>query len=152
MNASPYRRLPGRYRGLGYGTSLWEAEDHLLLVRWILVSESYNRFYYRDIQAISFCTTSGWIFKGILLGLGAAGLGLLAALAGGGFAWLLGVPAAVLLICAVFNFWAGPSCRTTIQTAIQTQTIASLHRKKNALAVIEHVRARIDSVQAEPLP
>lgn len=149
MNSFPYRRLPGRYWGLGYGTSLWEAEDHLLLVRWIVVTESYNRFYYRDIQAISVCTTNAWIYKGILLGLGAIGFGALSTLGDGVLVWLTGVPAALLLIFTVLNFLAGPSCKTTIQTAVQTQTISSLHRRKKAQAVIERVRTKIDSVQTE---
>lgn len=152
MSPRPYRRLPGRYWGLGYGASLWEAEDHLLLVRWILVTESYNRFYYRDIQAISICTTRGWIIRGVLFGLGAALLGIPALLSGDFVRWLLGIPALMLLMFAALNFWAGPSCKTTIQTAVQTQTISSLHRKKKAQAVIDRVLARIQSAQAEPRP
>src|SRR5437016_13358775 len=48
----PYRRLPGKQRGWIRKSSLWEGEDHLLLVRGTRFAEDYRRFYYRDIQAI----------------------------------------------------------------------------------------------------
>ena len=33
QSSTPYRKLPGRLRGIGYGASVWMAPDHLLLVR-----------------------------------------------------------------------------------------------------------------------
>ena len=47
-----YTRLPGRFRGFFRGHSLWMAEDHLLIVDSTRVSETYQRFYLRDIQTI----------------------------------------------------------------------------------------------------
>jgi hypothetical protein len=147
MSARPYKRLPGHCWGFG---SLWEAEDHLLLVKGVGLSENYHRFYFRDIQAITFCTTRWWIVIGSLLGVGTALLGLPAILWGGPLRWFFGLPALLLLAATVWNFWSGPSCRTTIQTAVQTLRIPSLHRKTKALAAIARVREKIQAAQSPP--
>ena len=47
-----YRKLPGRRRGFLFGSSVWLADDHLLLVKSARFREEYRRFYFRDIQAI----------------------------------------------------------------------------------------------------
>ena len=47
-----YRKLPGDYRGVLRRNSLWLADDHLLLVDSTRFSETYKRFYLRDIQTI----------------------------------------------------------------------------------------------------
>ena len=50
--AVPYRRLPGRGRTPLGSHSLWIGEDHLLLVELRGFTETYRRFYFRDVQAI----------------------------------------------------------------------------------------------------
>jgi hypothetical protein len=49
-----YRRLPGRtpWFRVARGTTLWLGPDHLLKVDRGATSESYKRFFYRDIQAV----------------------------------------------------------------------------------------------------
>ena len=147
MSVPRYRRLPGRFAGLGYGSSLWEGDDHLLLVKWIAVSETYRRFYFRDIQAITICTTRSWIVTGVLLAVAGALCGIPAVWMGGFFLAFPGLPAAGLLAASVWNFWQGPSCRTVIQTAVQAEPIRSLHRRNQARKVIAQMRDRIIAAQ-----
>jgi hypothetical protein len=147
VSERPYKRLPGHCWGFG---SLWEAGDHLLLVKGVGLSENYHRFYYRDIQAITFCATQSWLVIGILLAVGAVLFGLPAIYFSGFLRWLFGLPAALLLVATGWNFWRGPSCRTIIQTAVQTQRIPSLHRKNKALTAIARVREKILAAQSPP--
>lgn len=144
MSAPRYRRLPGRSSGLGYGTSLWEGDDHLLLVKWIAISESYRRFYFRDIQAITICSTRTWIVKGTLFGVLGLLLALPAVLTGSS---VLGLPAAGSIVASAWSFWRGPTCKTVIQTAIQSEPIRSLHRRNDARKVIARLREKIAAAQ-----
>jgi hypothetical protein len=144
MNAHPYKRLPGHCWGFG---ALWEGEDHLLLVQGVGLSENYHRFYFRDIQAITICTTRTWIVLAILLGSAAMMFGIPALFVNGFFRWLLAPPAALFLLLTVWNLWKGPTCRTTLQTAVQTKRIPSLHRTKKALAAMARVRKKILAAQ-----
>src|SRR5436190_14424668 len=64
-----YRRLPGRGRktsgwiGLGATVNtIWLTSDHLLLRETVYgLSESYKRFYFRDIQAFIVRRSPRWI-------------------------------------------------------------------------------------------
>jgi hypothetical protein len=51
-SAIAYRKLPGDFRGFLRRNTLWLGEDHLLLVDSSRFSETYKRFYLRDIQTI----------------------------------------------------------------------------------------------------
>src|ERR1017187_936684 len=48
----PYRKLPGDFRGFFRRNTLWLGPDHLLLVDSTRFSETYKRFYLRDIQTV----------------------------------------------------------------------------------------------------
>jgi hypothetical protein len=47
-----YRRLPGRIMGFVRCPSAWIADDHILLVGGSRFSETYQRVYFRDLQAL----------------------------------------------------------------------------------------------------
>jgi hypothetical protein len=47
-----YRRLPGRIRGFVRCHSTWIGEDHILLIGGTRFSETYQRVYFRDLQAL----------------------------------------------------------------------------------------------------
>jgi hypothetical protein len=122
-----YKRLPGRGFGAFTISSLWEADDHVLLVESNRITESYRRFFFRDIQAVVLCRTKTWLVWGSVLATIALVLGgvsllqeerVLMGLAAG-FAGLFAVLAAV-------QFLRGPTCRCTLRTAVQTQRLASL--------------------------
>ena len=60
--APKYRKLPGRAAGFGEASRLYLSGDHLLLVTATGFSESYRRFYLRDIQSITARRTVAWEF------------------------------------------------------------------------------------------
>ena len=63
-----YRKLPGL--GLEFiGLSRWHvARDHLLLAASVGIVQSYKRFYFRDIQAITIRKTATWAVANALFG------------------------------------------------------------------------------------
>ena len=47
-----YRRLPGRIMGFMRCPSAWIADDHILLIGGTRFAETYQRVYFRDLQAL----------------------------------------------------------------------------------------------------
>jgi hypothetical protein len=147
---SSYRRLPGRGRKSGFlhsiggSCSLWQTDDHLLLVESNGITESYRRFYFKDIQAIviqktNFSRNINYITVSILL---AAILIYLSHVLGNGFA-----NSAVMFIFLIsliplfLNFLMGVTCICRIITPVQDEEIPSLKRLRNA----EKVKKVIDN-------
>ncbi|HVU17999.1 MAG TPA: hypothetical protein VHD32_13820 [Candidatus Didemnitutus sp.] len=141
---SPYRPLA---RPLG-ASQLWKADDHLLLVRTIGWTESYRRFYFRDIQAILVVHTNRRIYWNLGL-LGGAFIVVILVHAGGG-QWLSdAIIAAVFLPLLIRNNLAGPGCRTVLTTAVQDEKIPCLRRLRKTRRVIEEIRPLIRGAQAD---
>src|SRR5881394_2305292 len=94
----PYRKIRGTGAGAFEYATLYAGPDHLLQVTSSGYSETYRRFYFRDIQSIAVCKSGGGkiingVFSGlallcVIIGLQAKGLGLLG--------W--SIPAAVFLL------------------------------------------------------
>jgi len=144
----PYRKLPGRLRGFGYGSSLWLAPDHLLLVSTRMFREEYKRFYLRDIQAIvmaarprfhistrSLAIAFAWLFPWIFWVLLPAGFGVV---------WWT---AAAVLIGSwlVFSFFFSCTCR--LYTAVSNDPLPSLYRIWTARKLLDEVKPWIDEAQ-----
>lgn len=161
---SIYRRLPysGRTRAgilLTGKSTLWETDDHLLsLNRYGFVVpfwEEYRRFYFSEIRSLSIEPTPDramwntcWI--------GGAALFLVLAVATmlhwhwqGGFFLL---PALFFAVLALENTSRGPTCRTRLQTAVQTAEIPALGRQKMALRFREELASRLAAVQGSADP
>jgi hypothetical protein len=143
-----YRRLPGSGRKLAGGpvpvsaarATLWLGADHVLLRHVVYgMSESYKRFYFRDIQAIIIRRTPRWLISNLVLGC----LTTLLVLAyirtslkdifqsDHFFARdhiALGIFTAFSVALLVMNLLKGPSCVTHIRTAVQLEELASLKR------------------------
>jgi hypothetical protein len=146
-DAPKYRRLrwTGSFPGFGYH-GLWEAEDHLLQVHRHLGLEKYKRFYFADIQAVAFCKTDRgtlgtflYICLAVLFELGARASFMVFdvfALAGIMFGLL-----------AVVNVLLGPTCATTITTAVQTEKIHSLNRLRKTLQFMDRLRPTVERFQ-----
>ncbi len=153
-----YVRLPGRgmrRQGLISAgramTSLWLGKDHLLyLENRAGYTESYKRFYYRDIQAFILGKTQSGLIWNLVLGL----LFLLCALPAVmvhdtvGKAFLIFL-AFVFGIILLIHWLYGPTCVCYIKTAVQTEELPSLSRLPRALKVIERLRSRIAEAQGE---
>jgi len=131
--------------------ALWEGPDHLLLVESYRVSESYRRFYYRDIQALLVGQTRTWIVLAAIFGAIGMGFGLLALAAGSEAAIAFWVPAALFLGVALANLALGPTCRCTLRTAVQVHRLPALNRLSKARRVLRVLQARIKGTQ-QPIP
>ncbi len=147
-----YHRLPGRGRQFLNSSTLWEAADHLLLVQSHLVSESYRRFFFRDVQALVVCETkSGLVMTIVLAALGALACVPMAFVPDGW--WMAFVALALLFFLpALINFLRGPTCRCTLRTAVQTQDLPSLNRLKIARKVLARLQPKIAAVQQDATP
>src|SRR5256885_4038963 len=142
-----YRRLPGKGVAAFQHVRLYESADHLLQVASTGYSESYRRFYFRDVQAITIQKTQlGKILNGIfgfftgLFGLPAFDMSFGPALA----MWLVAGFFAVLLIG---NVALGPTCACYIRTAVQTERLSAVTRVRTARGLLRRIRPLIEGVQ-----
>ena len=141
------RRLPGCPHAFtfGYPEDLWLRDDHLLCVTQTTVCENYQRFYYRDIEAITLVPTA--TFKVL-------NACFLLPLALGAVLFLVGVPPFALAvfpaawaILTAINLALGPTCKTVLRTRINTRTLASLRRTRAARKALALLTARILAAQ-----
>jgi hypothetical protein len=155
-----FRKLPGRGRktfGLlsTVRSRLYLEDDHLLAVSNDRFTESYKRFYFRDIQSLVFCQTNHGLVVNVILGaLAALLLGL--AIAGaslwnwGGVGWaILGPMVFFLVLMLVINFVRGPTCRCQLKTAVTIEELSSLNRVRTARKVFAMLRPVIEAVQGQ---
>ena len=129
--APAYRKLPGRGLGWAGFARVWVADDHLLEVNSLLISERYRRFFFKDITALVIRRTKARLYWNLAHGI----LGIGGALLAGGMWWsgtlvseqepriMLWVFAGMIAPCALFfiillfiNILLGPTCRCHLQT------------------------------------
>ncbi len=148
QSSTPYRKLPGRLRGIGNGSSLWLAPDHLLLVRTRMFREEYKRFYLRDIQAIvmarcprfhistrSLAVAFAWLFPWLFWVVLPTGFGIVW--------WAV----AVILTGAWLAFSFFFSCTCRLYTAVSDDPLPSLYRTWTARRFLDEVKPWIDEAQ-----
>ena len=166
MAERQYHRLTwGRHRKSGFAgftitrSSLWLGQDHLLGIDSTGYSESYKRFYFRDIQAVTIRLTSrrqiwnavlgstgvlclgGWLLY--LLSQGRPGLG--ETLATVGIMLFFGVP-------FLLNNLFGPTCVCHLHTAVQTEELPSLNRLPKTRRILNRLRPLIAQAQGQLAP
>jgi len=146
-----YRRLPGRPFNAMSRDSLWLAEDHLLSVQSNRFSETYRRYYFRDIQAFTIQRTapiSPWTY--------AAGAVAAAFLAPGAlfeyqetFLWISG---GLFLAITLALIGLGPTCACYIQTAVSRDRLGSLRWIRTAEKAVSILQPGIEQVQGALSP
>jgi hypothetical protein len=161
MSKTPkeYQRLPGRGMRVDGNRmfaisrslcSLWLGEDHLLLVERLGYTETYKRFYFRDIQAVIIRKTNKAAVGNYVLGF----FTLLFAV------WALYVrnlPGQVALwilfgffgIFTLLNLWRGPSCVTYIKTAVQTEQLPPWNRLRATRKGMNRIRPQLLQAQGD---
>lgn len=152
MKTTPvYRRLPGRGTALAHYVRLYQGPDHLLQVSSTGFTESYRRFYFRDIQAF-IIEKKYWHHAWSAFWLGLTLVFLLPALAvgGRGFVVLVSI-AAVPLIALLLNVAVGTSCACYVQTAVQTEKLLTLKRVRSARKFLSRIQPVIASAQQSQL-
>ena len=159
-NRERYRKLPGRRRGFIFGSSVWMASDHLLLVKSARFREEYRRFYFRDIQAIvtakaprfHISTRAALIAAlwGVAFGLAGAFEAFAAIRFGARFVgvavWFPWATAAGLAAAWVYVS-AARSCRCRIYTAVSSEELPSLYRTWTARRLLAKVEPAVAQAQ-----
>ncbi|MBV9463241.1 MAG: hypothetical protein JO317_03335 [Verrucomicrobiae bacterium] len=154
MTEPRYRRLARRALGFHPNRqSLWLGPDHVLLVNNHFYTEDYKRFYFRDIQAFASKRTASWLIL--------AGLWALTALF---FLWTASIAdepfeanaSLVFAACAggmlLYHLVAGPSCRTTLLTAVGAERISALDRVRKVRRVVARLRPLLEEAQGSLQP
>jgi hypothetical protein len=164
MDGTPkeYKRLPGRgmrVEGnwfIAFSRSfctLWLGEDHLLLLDRMGYTETYKRFYFKDIQAVMIRRTAKADVVNIalaVLALGFVGWALsVTNLAGRVTLWILG---GVFALLALANFLRGPSCVAHIKTPVQIEQVPSWNRLRGARKGLDRIRPLLLEAQGAYFP
>jgi len=149
-----YQKLPGR--GLRRDSfiqitatfsRLWLGEDHLLLVDTTRFTESYKRFFYRDIEAIVVTQTSRRLILNCVLLAFALLFGGLSIATMGGWGIFFAITTGLFLIFILINSLLGPTCRCELTTAAQTDQLASIKRIGRAEKILARLRPLIAAAQ-----
>ncbi|MEN6485021.1 MAG: hypothetical protein ABFD98_09075 [Syntrophobacteraceae bacterium] len=153
-----YIRLPGSRHGLFSKSTLWLADDHLLVVEFNGYTESYKHFPYKDIQALIARKTSRHKVWSIVLA-------VCATLPLGSFMRVLLNPhaqatfwtflaAAVSALCLAFlavNLFRGPTCVCHLQTSLGLHELPSLRHLRHFRSALAKLRPLVASFQG-PAP
>jgi hypothetical protein len=151
-----YRRLSGRGRRTGGCVSIgapistiWLADDHLLLRESIYgLSESYKRFYFRDVQAIVIRRSPrwiAWIVAWTLLCL----LFFFCAINTGWRIWAWPFFSALCFILTMVQLARGPTCVTHLVTAVQRELLGSLNTLRKARRAFKTLVPLIEEKQGK---
>jgi hypothetical protein len=140
-------------------SSLWLGDDHILCVNSTGYSETYKRFYFRDIQSIILCATKRRVVWNWILGILAA-LCLARCNFGSLFKGEPHTETMVFLSIAIFGFGipllfnnlSGRTCTCQLRTAVQIENLPSLCRVRQTRKVLEKIRPLIAAAQGEISP
>ena len=146
-NPPVYRKLTGIHRGVGLLSQLWLGADHLLNVTSTGYTESYRRFYLRDIQAMMIVHTGRRTYIACALLLLCL-LGVFIVIAADGGWPAAGVVALCFLPFFLWNQLRGPGCRVIIISAVQQENIPALSRLPKTRRVLAELKPRIEQAQA----
>jgi len=163
MPESTYQRLTRPSSGFAVAvftrSSLWLGKDHLLCLDAASYSETYKRFFFRDIQSISIQMTMRRVYWNWFLGIPTA-VFLLAGVPYFAFGTrkstgeliAVSIITAAFLIPLVVNNLLGPTCSCRIKTAVQSEELRSLRRLRKTEKVIGRLRPLIAASQGTLAP
>ena len=146
-----YRRLPGRPFSAVSRDSLWLAEDHLLSVQSNRFSETYRRYYFRDIQAVTIqrmAPISPWTYTAGAIAAAFLAPGLLLEFQRA-FFWISG---GLFLVITLALIGLGPTCACYIQTAVSRDRLGSLRWIRTAERALSILQPAIEQVQGAMTP
>jgi len=147
-----YKKVPGSGSNFIERIKLYLAPDHLLYVSGAGFSETYRRFYFRDIHAVTVRKSiTGALFNalwGTLLFFSLIGA-LSSGSAEGWVGW--GIPATLFICLLLVNVLRGPTCVSEIHTAVQTRRLYSVNRLRRAERFLALLRPLLLDAQS-PIP
>jgi hypothetical protein len=133
----------------GVRSEIYLADDHLLHAKQIMLFEKYRRFYFSDIEAISFSKSNRWIWFSVLWGF----------LLFCSLFWYLGHGTWFYVIGAIFSFVfggllisnlvGGPSYVVNMQTAAQIRRLRPVERE-NQLIMFQQIVVPLISQAQQP--
>ena len=112
----------------GLRSSIYLADDHLLLATQMIIFEKYHRFFFSDIEAITAAKSNRWLWASIAW-VAFIPLGMLWFLARNNWCYVVGacwifIAGAIL----IWNLLAGSTYVVKIQTAAQTRRLKAVER------------------------
>ena len=155
----PHRRRSGFVAVTYVRSSLWLGNDHLLQVDSNGYVETYKRFYFQDIQALTLRLTQRRLIWNWALGVPTfcclvvsisefqfrPGSGLPWTIAGMVFTLLFGIP-------LLLNNLLGSTCACTLRTAVQAEELPSLCRLPRTRRILDLLRPLIAQAQGQLTP
>ncbi len=144
--ANRYRKL-AKCGGLFAVYSLWQGPDHMLSAETVMATESYRRFYFREIQAISVQKTGMYHVYSFIFGLPGA-LALMMGTMGNTWPQPCLVFSAMAGLLVSINLLRGPTCVCHIRTAVQNVKIRALVRMRRLDKILAQVKPLIAEAQA----
>ena len=158
MAEREYKRLTrarprARFAVVSTGSSsLWLGKDHLLSIDSSGYTESYKRFYFRDIQAFLIRKTERQKWSGLILAVLTGLFFFPAALSEGGVRIIFGSIAGFFLLIFLVNLALGPACACQLRTAVQLEDLPSMVRLRRARKILDRLRPLITAAQGEIQP
>jgi hypothetical protein len=159
MAEKEYKRLAPTRQRTTFGifsvsrSSLWLGNDHILMIDGTGYTENYKRFFFRDIQAISFRKTVRWIIRslsfGVLVVLFAVCIRLTNDIT---LRYIYGSVAAFFALVILIDLAMGPTCIAHLRTAVQTEELPSLNRLRRGRRVLARLRPLIAEAQGQLSP
>ncbi|MEW5724528.1 MAG: hypothetical protein AB1896_15565 [Thermodesulfobacteriota bacterium] len=142
-----YRRLPGRKDRLFTYHLLYQGPDHLLGVSCRFFVETYKRFYFKDIQAITCRRSRHGLVLAVVLAVVVLLLLLPVILQGAEAHLFWKVTGTLAGMVLALHLVRGPTSVCHIYTAVQTERLPSLARFRAAREVLARIRPLIEEVQ-----
>jgi hypothetical protein len=166
MPEAEYQRLTyaRRRSGFGFATlrmALWLGSDHLLCVETTGYTETYKRFYFRDIQAVTIRRNQQRMMGNIILGvfiivLAALAIAIVRLSNGNGAGAVGGIflafTAGPILLVLLINTLMGPTTVCQLRTAVQTEDLTPLNRLRRARKVLDRLHPLIAEAQGRISP
>ncbi len=144
---------PALGSALSARSSLWLGKDHLLGVDSSGYTETYKRFYFRDIQAITLRKTYRRLILGILSSAFVALFAVITiASTEAAASWVFGSIGGISLLILIINLVKGPTCRCQLRTAVQIEEMPSLNRVSKVHKVLDRIRPLIAAAQGQLTP
>lgn len=157
---SEYMRLPGNGVRLavsmliGDRQRLYVCDDHVLVLRENIGTETHKKFYFEDIQALTVQSNSEQdillvLQVGLMFFFGGIGLYLSRVFPDfqTWFYVLFGLFSGVPFILLIRNMALGPTCTVRLHTAVQAEELTALRRLKQATLSLGLLKFRIEKAQ-----
>ena len=130
-------------------TQLFLAPDHLMLVRSNRFEERYQRFYFKDIQAlvVTALPSRSWLQASMAVLAGTIFLLALTVVQNPAWRALLGMFGVLPATIGLVDYFRGQRCRMILKTAVSNEPLPAVSRMPAARLVISRLKPPIEQAQ-----